>query len=198
MLRILLVAAALTVSGCGAAAGPDRPDSDVTLLLGAKPAGVHAGIYLAAERGYDEAEGIDLDIRRSGDAARLLRNRRVFAAILDRPLPGTDVRHGDHAAAAAGALRLRARRRRCSDDRPTVAALVRTLQRGYTETSADPESAVQAVLDARGGLRPGGGGGRARRRSPSFTAGVPAFGYLRARRAAARRLRPHAGGTGEP
>src|SRR3712207_8002289 len=79
----------LTVCGCGAAAGPVRGDSELTLLLGSRPAGVHAGIFLAVERGFDEAEGLELTIRRSGDAARLLRSGRVDAAILEAPLPGT-------------------------------------------------------------------------------------------------------------
>ena len=178
MKRILLVAAALTLSGCGAAGGPDRPDSDVTLLLGGEPAAVHAGIYLAAERGYDKAEGVDLDIRRSGDARRLLRNRRVFAAILDRPLPGTvcvmaitQLPKPGHFVCVLDTSR--------SDDRPTVAALVRTLQRGYTETSADPESAVQALLTRVGGLDRTTVAAELDDVSPSFTAGVPAFGYLR-------------------
>ena len=39
------------------------------------PAAVHAGIFLATERGYDEAEGVELEVRRPGgspDVARRL------------------------------------------------------------------------------------------------------------------------------
>lgn len=177
VLRTLLVAAALTVSGCGAASGPAGPDSDVTLLLGARPAGVHAGIYVAVSRGFDEAEGLDLTVRRAGDAFRLLRARRVFAALLDRPLPGTvcvmaitqTPRPGHFVCVLDTTLR---------DDRQTVVALVRTLQRGYTETTADPESAVQAVLSAVGGADRATVAAQLDAVSSSFTAGVPAFGYL--------------------
>ena len=42
-------------------------DADMTLLLGEPPAGVHAGIFLATSRGYDEAEGVELDVRGAGD-----------------------------------------------------------------------------------------------------------------------------------
>ncbi|MEA2123885.1 MAG: putative hydroxymethylpyrimidine transport system substrate-binding protein, partial [Solirubrobacteraceae bacterium] len=86
---MLLFVVALTVSGCGVVGGSDRTDADLSLLLGTRPAGVHAGIFLAAERGYDEAEGINLTIRRRGDARKLLRSGRVQAAVLDAPAPGT-------------------------------------------------------------------------------------------------------------
>jgi ABC-type nitrate/sulfonate/bicarbonate transport system substrate-binding protein len=79
----------LALAGCGAVGGSDRTDADLVLLLGAPPAGVHAGIYLAVERGFDEAEGIELEVRRSGDARRLLRSGRVQAALLDAPVPGS-------------------------------------------------------------------------------------------------------------
>ena len=178
MWRSLLVVLALTASGCGGVSGADRADSDVTLLIGTKPTAVHAGIYLASERGFDEAESIDLTLRRKGDAKRLLRNQRVFAAILDRPLPGTTCvmaltqapRPGHFVCVLTTSL---------EDDRATVVALVRTLQRGYTETIADPESAVQALLARVGGLDRSRAGADLDRVSPSFTAGVPAVGYLR-------------------
>lgn len=180
MRRILLVALALTVSGCGAAAGSARPDGDVTLLLGTRPAGIHAGIYLAMERGYDEAEGIDLTVRRSGRPLSLLRNRRVFAAILDKPRPGTVCvmaitqlpRPGHFVCVLDTEL---------EDRRPTALALVRTLQRGYTEANADPESAVQAILSRAPGLDQSALAAELDRVAASFTAGVPAFGYLRRR-----------------
>lgn len=176
MKRILLVVVALTLSGCGGAA-PGRVDDDVTLLLGAPPAGVHAGIFMASERAFDEAEGLDLQIRRSGDARRLLRNRRVFAAVLDRPLPQTTCvmaitqqpRPGNFVCVLATEV---------TDRRATVAALVRTLQRGYTETAADPESALQAILTAAPGRDRAALAAQLDAVSPSFTAGVPAIGFL--------------------
>ncbi len=177
-MRTLLVALALTVCGCGGVTGAERPDSDVTLLLGTKPTGVNAGIYLAVERGFDEADGIHLTVRRRGDARRLLRDQRVFAAILDRPLPGTvcvmaitqEPRPGHFVCVLKTQL---------EDDRATVLALVQTLQRGYTETIADPESAVQAMLSQTAGLDPTTLAAQLDRVSPSFAAGVPAVGYLR-------------------
>lgn len=178
MLRSLIVALALTVSGCGAVSGPGQNGADVTLLLGARPAGVHAGIYLAVERGFDEAEGIDLTIRRSGDARRLLRAGRVQAALLDAPLPAVvcvmaltqTPAPGHFVCVTESTLR---------DRRPEVVALVRALQRGYSETEIDPESAVQAVLARAGGLEREALAAELDAVSPSFEAGVPAFGFLR-------------------
>jgi len=73
------------LAGCGAA-GQVTPDADETLLLDFQPNAVHAGIYLAVERGYDEAEGVNLTIQRPGastDALKLLQAGRADAAILD-------------------------------------------------------------------------------------------------------------------
>jgi putative hydroxymethylpyrimidine transport system substrate-binding protein len=83
----MLCALALALAGCGGATGgTDRPDEDASLLLDFTPNAVHAGIYLATERDYDEAEGVTLDVRAPGastDALRLLQGGRVDMAILD-------------------------------------------------------------------------------------------------------------------
>lgn len=178
MKRPALALLALLLGGCGTVGGGGQVDDDVTLLLGAKPSAVHAGIFLATERGFDEAESIDLTVRRRGDALKLLRRRRVQAAILPRPLRGTvcvmaitqQPRPGHFVCVLRSTL---------EDARPTVKALVATLQRGYTEANADPESAVQAMLSAVGGLDRTTLSARLDRLSPSFAAGVPAIGYLR-------------------
>jgi len=70
----------------GGATAVDRPDADVTLLLDFQANAVHAGIYTAAARGYDQAEGVRLKIRQpssSTDATKLLLAGRADAAILD-------------------------------------------------------------------------------------------------------------------
>ena len=83
---VLVLALALGLAGCGGVAEPDRPDTEETLLLDFEPNAVHAGIYLAVERAYDEAEGVELTVRRPGastDALKLLQAGRVDAAVLD-------------------------------------------------------------------------------------------------------------------
>lgn len=178
MLRSLLVVCALLLPGCGGVTASGQLDEDVTLLLGARPAAVHSGIYLAVERGYDEAESIELEVRRSGDARKLLRRRRVQAAILDRPLRGTVCVMAITQLPRPGHF-VCVLRTTLEDGRATVRALVATLQRGYTEVNADPESAVQAMLTAVGGLERTKLAAQLDRVSTSFSAGVPAIGFLR-------------------
>jgi putative hydroxymethylpyrimidine transport system substrate-binding protein len=75
----------LALAGCGSGSS-DRPNQEATLLLDFTPNGVHAGIYLATARGYDEAEGVELDVKTpsaSTDALRLLQGGRADMAILD-------------------------------------------------------------------------------------------------------------------
>lgn len=84
--RSLLAATLCVVVGCGGVTGTDRPDEDATLLLDFAPNAVHAGIYLATQRGFDGAEGVRLRVRKPGastDALKLLEAGRVDLAILD-------------------------------------------------------------------------------------------------------------------
>jgi ABC-type nitrate/sulfonate/bicarbonate transport system substrate-binding protein len=76
----------VALAGCGGTAGTDRPNEDASLLLDFTPNAVHAGIYLALERDYDEAEGVNLHVRAPGastDALKLLQAGRVDMALLD-------------------------------------------------------------------------------------------------------------------
>jgi putative hydroxymethylpyrimidine transport system substrate-binding protein len=86
MPRLLLALVVLAVAGCGGTSGGDRPNEDASLLLDFTPNGVHAGLYLATARDYDDAEGVQLKVRTPGastDALRLLEGGRVDMAILD-------------------------------------------------------------------------------------------------------------------
>jgi putative hydroxymethylpyrimidine transport system substrate-binding protein len=85
-LLLVLLLVALPVAGCGATTGSDRPGTEATLLLDFAPNAVHAGIYMATEREYDEAEGVELEVRAPGastDALKLLESGRADMAILD-------------------------------------------------------------------------------------------------------------------
>ena len=87
-MRIALTLAllGLLIGGCGGVSGGDRPNEDATLLLDFAPNAVHSGIYLATARGYDEAEGVRLEIRRPGastDSLKQLQTGRADMAILD-------------------------------------------------------------------------------------------------------------------
>ena len=81
----LCAALALAAAGCGDA-GSDRPETDATLVLDFAPNAVHAGIYSAVARGYDEAEGVNLRVREPGSSSeglKLLLAGRAQFAVLD-------------------------------------------------------------------------------------------------------------------
>jgi putative hydroxymethylpyrimidine transport system substrate-binding protein len=85
-LPLLCLVLVLALAGCGGVSGSDRPNQEASLLLDFTPNGVHAGIYLATARQYDDAEGVQLEVRApssSTDALRLLQGGRVDMAILD-------------------------------------------------------------------------------------------------------------------
>ncbi len=82
----LVLCALLAGCGDGGGSGSDRPNQEATLLLDFTPNGVHAGLYLATSRGYDDAEGVQLEVQTpsaSTDALRLLQGGRADMAILD-------------------------------------------------------------------------------------------------------------------
>lgn len=93
--RLASLAAALAVTSLAACGGsgaePDAPPAGVSgaridLVLDFQPNAVHAGIYVAAERGLLGERGISLEIAQPGastDAPRLLRSGRADVAILD-------------------------------------------------------------------------------------------------------------------
>jgi ABC-type nitrate/sulfonate/bicarbonate transport system substrate-binding protein len=86
-LGLVICVAFLALVGCGGTTGGnDRPNEEASLLLDFTPNAVHAGIYLATERDYDDAEGVQLDVRAPGastDALRLLQAGKVDMALLD-------------------------------------------------------------------------------------------------------------------
>lgn len=81
------LAAILLAAGCGTSSPSDaRPDRDARLMLDFAPNAVHAGIYLATERGYDDAEGVHLQVTTptsSTDSAKALLSGQTDLAILD-------------------------------------------------------------------------------------------------------------------
>ena len=86
-MRLLLVSLlALTAVGCGGGSAGDAVDERARLLLDFQPNGVHAGLYLATSRAFDQAEDVTIEILRPGastNALRALRAGRADVAILD-------------------------------------------------------------------------------------------------------------------
>jgi ABC-type nitrate/sulfonate/bicarbonate transport system substrate-binding protein len=81
-----LIAAVLAVAGCGGSSGDGAPNREATLTLDFTPNAVHAGIELAVERGYTDAEGVRLQVKapsQTSDAVTLLLTGRTDFAVLD-------------------------------------------------------------------------------------------------------------------
>jgi ABC-type nitrate/sulfonate/bicarbonate transport system substrate-binding protein len=189
MSRVLLLAVVLALAGCGGREA-DRVDATETLLLDTQPRAVHAGAYLARARGYDQAEGVRLQIRKPGGSAgalELLRTGRVNLAVMrpsEQPAAtgrGDDI-VGVMAVVQRPLLALVVTRDTLTDHSAEVRAVIRTLQRGYVEAQVDPESAVSALVDAEEGLDRARVAADLDAIGPSLTAGARVYGALDAAR----------------
>jgi ABC-type nitrate/sulfonate/bicarbonate transport system substrate-binding protein len=200
-----LLAAAIALAGCGSSA-PDRSGRDVALAIGGKPGAVHAGMYLAVQRGFDEAEGVMLHPTPSPDPARALASTQAGLAMLDihelaiarargQDVVGVLAIVGRPVAAlrparlrrpterAPGApeypeLVLATLRSTITDDPATVRGAVAALQRGYREAYIDPESAVQALTTAVPSLHRATAAAALDRLGPDFQGSLQTFGEL--------------------
>jgi ABC-type nitrate/sulfonate/bicarbonate transport system substrate-binding protein len=138
-----MLAAALVLAGCAGGSGQGAGSGrELTLMLDRAPEGVHAGIYLAAARGYDSAAGVDLRIRPPGEDPADLRLLGI----------GTLKASGLIAVMAItrDELLLATDRTTLDERRDDVRGAVEALQRGYEETIVDPESAVATMVAAEG------------------------------------------------
>lgn len=82
---VTILCLGVALSACGGN-GEEAPNQDATLLLDFTPNAIHAGIYSALERGYDEAEGITLKVQEpssSTDSVKLLSTGRTDFAVMD-------------------------------------------------------------------------------------------------------------------
>jgi putative hydroxymethylpyrimidine transport system substrate-binding protein len=86
LLALAALAGALALAACGAGpAAEDRPEVDARLMLDFTPNAAHAGIYSALARGFDDAEGVNLDVKVPGsstDGGKLLLAGRADFALM--------------------------------------------------------------------------------------------------------------------
>jgi ABC-type nitrate/sulfonate/bicarbonate transport system substrate-binding protein len=206
---LLALLIALT-AGCGTSStsSDSRPDQDAKLLLDAAPNAVHAGIYLALQRGYDEAEGVRLDVETPGassDGIEAVLSRHDDMAVVDihdlaiarakgkdvvgvmaivqtplkvKRLGGHEFRVEDFGPPPYPELVLVTSRETLETSAPVVRATVRALRRGYEGAITDPESAVSALTDAEPALKRVLTLKELDAISPSFTAGADFYGEL--------------------
>ena len=199
----LLLAAAIALAGCGGSSVENA--SDVKLAL-ARPGAADAGLYLAVQRGFDEALGVTLHPTITADPVRALRTAQAGLAVLDihelaiARARGADVVGvmaivGQPVAQLRPPRLLRATQRApgappypelvlatlratLTDNTDLVKGAVEALQRGYREAYIDPDSAVQALTTAVPSLRPAKVAADLDRLGPAFQGTQPTFGEL--------------------
>src|SRR5436190_2765131 len=196
----LLTAAAIALAGCGSG-GTDRSGRDATLAVGGTPGAAHAGIYLAVQRGFDEAEGTPLHPRVVADPVRALASGAAGMAVMDIHELAIARAHGRDLVGVLGLVarpvaalrpkRLRAATQRTpgapeypelllvapratiTDDSATVRGAVAGLQRGYREAYIDPDAATQALVTALPRLRTAAVAADLDRLGPDFQGTLP-------------------------
>lgn len=199
----LLLAAAIALAGCGGSSVDNA--SDVKLAL-ARPGAADAGLYLAVQRGFDEALGVTLHPTITADPVRALRTAQAGLAVLDiHELAIARARGADVVGVMAivgqpvaqlrppGLLRATQRapgappypelvlatlRATLTDNADLVKGAVQALQRGYREAYIDPDSAVQALTAAVPSLRTAKVAADLDRLGPAFQGTLPTFGEL--------------------
>lgn len=83
---LITILATLTVTGCGGSGTNIAQGQDVTLVLDFAPNAIHAGIYSALARSFDQGEGINLHVQvpsASTDAIKLLETGQADFAVMD-------------------------------------------------------------------------------------------------------------------
>jgi hypothetical protein len=151
----------LALAGCGGVQGSSQ-FGDVPLVLQDKPSADEAGVFLATQRGYDEAEGVTFQVARSGNAD--------FRLVTTPPKGCIAVM----AIVRPSKLVLCADEITLQDERPKVLAVVRALSRGYEQAQLEPDAAV-AAMDGR---VPGVTQAQMEAAAPTWTEGAPYFGQL--------------------
>jgi ABC-type nitrate/sulfonate/bicarbonate transport system substrate-binding protein len=200
---LLLAIAASALAGCGS--GSVENASDIKLAL-ARPGAVHAGLYLAVQRGFDEAVGVTLHPAITADPTRALTTAQAGLAVLDihelaiararganvvgvmaiveRPVPELRPPRLLRATRRVpGApeypeLVLATLRSTLTDNPNAVQGAVSALQRGYREADIDPDSAAQALVTAVPRLKRATVAADLDRLGPDFQGTLPTFGEL--------------------
>lgn len=136
------------------------------MVLPAQVSANDAGVYFATYRTYDEGEGAELQLSREGDAD--------FRITSDPPqgcITVMAILPPDQLVLCVDEVILQ-------DDRARVLAVVRALQRGYTQAQLEPEEAISAMTsqieDAERGMLMN----ELDRDAAKWTAGQPFFGAV--------------------
>jgi ABC-type nitrate/sulfonate/bicarbonate transport system substrate-binding protein len=159
---VLLVC--VIVAGCGGTASTSR-FGDVPLAIGSAPGADEVGVYFATARGYDDAEGVQLE----------LTQERADLRLVERPPSGCIA---VLAVVRPAKLVLCADEITLQDERPKVMAVARALRRGYLQAQLEPDEAVAAMVEQVPGLDRDRLSTDLDAAAPTWTAGAPYFGEL--------------------
>ena len=161
---VALLLACVVLAGCGGTASTGR-FGEVALNIEAAPGADDAGVYFATARGFDEAEGVELEVT----------DDRADFQLVERPPEGC---------IAVLAVVRPAKRVLCADEitlqdeREKVLAVARALRRGYLQAQIEPDEAVAAMMDQVPGLDRDRLSTELDAAAPTWTAGAPYFGEL--------------------
>jgi hypothetical protein len=130
-----VLALVLVLAACGGTQSRNQ-FGEVPLVLGSQPSADDVGVFLATQRDYDTAEGVTLEVERSGQA-----DFRITAT----PPPGCvvvqEIVRPDKLFLCADEITLQ-------EEREKVLAVARALARGYVQAQKEPEVAVAAMTEA--------------------------------------------------
>jgi hypothetical protein len=166
--RLLLFPLLLVcLAGCGRLQGVSS-FGDVPIVLGDRPGADEAGVFLATARGYDTAEGVTLQVQRSGVA-----DFRLTARPPARCITVMVVVRPSRLVLCADEITLQ-------DERDKVVAVVRALRRGYVQAQLEPAEAVAATEAQLTGVSGAELSTALDEAAPTWTAGARYFGQVQA------------------
>ena len=165
MQRALIPLLALIFAACGSTQTASQ-FGEVPIVLPPRVSADDAGVYFATYRTYDEGEGVELVPSKEGDAD---------FRITDAPPSGCTV---VMAIVPPDKLVLCVDEVILQDERARVLAVVRALQRGYTQAQKEPEEALSAITAEVPDADSGALATELDDAAPAWTAGQPYFGAI--------------------
>jgi len=163
--RALIPLLALIFAACGSTQSASQ-FGEVALVLPPQLSADDAGVFFTTYRTYDEGEGVELLPSREGDAD--------FRITTTPPSGCTVVM----AIVPPAKLVLCVDEVILQDDRAKVLAVVRALQRGYTQAQKEPEEALSAITAEEPDADRAGLAAELDDAAPAWTAGQPYFGAI--------------------
>ena len=164
-MRLALIPLLLLFAGCGATQTTSQ-FGEVKLVLPAQVSANDAGVYFATSRTYDEGEGTELLLSREGDA-----DFRITSEPPEGCVTVMAVVPPDKLVLCADEVILQ-------DDRARVLAVVRALQRGYTQAQLEPDEAITAMTSQIEGADQAALLAELDKDASTWTAGQPFFGAV--------------------